>query len=256
MRREGFTLLELLAAVAIIGVVVGLLLPVLAGVKGKTRAVQCLSRLRQFSIAVASYSGEQADSLPLNRPGVFFKPQQTWVRGWLWGSSLDATNMALLENSMLGPYLQDTKLWRCSGDESTVKLGGKVYARNRSLSMNEFVGAPTAIANRTVYRKMSDFGETSPSEVWVMTDESPDTLDDGTFAVAENFKASVPKEWRIADLPGVFHQRGTGMNFADGHAGIVLWSDRRTLTAYFGYQPMPGNQDLIWLEQHSSPLVR
>lgn len=250
-RRGGFTVLELLAVVAIIGVIGGLFLPVLAGARARSKAVECLAHLREFSLAVTTYAGDQGDSLPPNRPGATVKPGQTWVRGWLWGASSDATNTTYLRTSSLGPYLQGAPLWRCPGDLSTVRIAGKIYPRVRSISMNQYLGAPVPFRDRLTYSRLSDVAA-SPIDLWLFTDESVDTLDDGTFAVTEDFSPAEPNAWRIADLPGVYHQRGTGMAFADGHAGIKLWTDPRTIMAFSGYQTMPRNEDLLWLESHSS----
>jgi prepilin-type N-terminal cleavage/methylation domain-containing protein/prepilin-type processing-associated H-X9-DG protein len=66
----GFTLVELLVVIAIIAVLASLLLPGLARVKGKARAIQCLSNLRQWNIALAIYLHENEDCIPRRGQGV------------------------------------------------------------------------------------------------------------------------------------------------------------------------------------------
>lgn len=49
-RRGGFTIVEMLVVVTIVGVLIALLLPALAAARGAARKVQCQSNLRQFFI--------------------------------------------------------------------------------------------------------------------------------------------------------------------------------------------------------------
>jgi prepilin-type N-terminal cleavage/methylation domain-containing protein/prepilin-type processing-associated H-X9-DG protein len=63
-RREGFTLLELLAVVAVLAVLTGFLVPAVA--RGTMRAKQaaCLANQRQIGTAILLYAGEHDGTLP------------------------------------------------------------------------------------------------------------------------------------------------------------------------------------------------
>ena len=64
-RQTGFTLIELLVVIAIIALLMGLLMPVLGRVRGsRTRAVYCLSSLRQIGLAVQGYAQEYNGFVP------------------------------------------------------------------------------------------------------------------------------------------------------------------------------------------------
>src|SRR5207302_9194685 len=77
-RQRGFTLLELLAVIATIAILAGLLLPVLVKAKIKAQQTTCLSNLRQLGFAWSMYAADFSERLvqsyPTNNPNA-------WVQG-------------------------------------------------------------------------------------------------------------------------------------------------------------------------------
>jgi len=62
--RRGFTLIELLVVIAVIALLVALLLPALGRAKESGRRSACASNLRQLSVALAIYAGENEGAFP------------------------------------------------------------------------------------------------------------------------------------------------------------------------------------------------
>lgn len=124
--QAAFTLIELLVVIAIIGVLAGLLLPVMSKAKEAGRGTVCLSNLRQLGIGLQLYVSENNNRLPHMRDAL------------LGTNSIPPTNAIALpspERVLLRYTGGDSNVWRCPSDRAEVfQQTGTSFAWNSLLN--------------------------------------------------------------------------------------------------------------------------
>jgi prepilin-type N-terminal cleavage/methylation domain-containing protein/prepilin-type processing-associated H-X9-DG protein len=262
-KHWGFTLMELLVVVAVIGILAALLLPVLGKAKHKAQGTQCLSNLRQLHLAWHLYADDHEGSLAPNSDGQRAgkdSDRPAWVAGWVRtdsedGSKVDSTNVALLVASnyvslgSIGRYVTEPRIYRCPADKSTVKIDGISRPRVRSMAMNAYMNG-NGVWNDpafVTFRKSTEIP--SPSDTWVLIDEREDSINDGYFAT------DMTKTYAIVDYPASYHNGAGGLSFADGHAEYRRWLEPTTTPVLQPGQHLPmgskytswNDRDMAWL---------
>ncbi|HVX09598.1 MAG TPA: DUF1559 domain-containing protein [Pirellulales bacterium] len=148
MKRAGLTLVEILVVIAIIGLLIGLLLPAVQFARESVRRADCLSHYRQIGIAVHQYYDANKGKFFLHHPfeaDVLSQAGQADSFAEIyWEDKLmpfiGGTQEANEQLAAQGKWVASEAIYRCTDDMSL-----------RAPYINPSTGLVDGIANRTSY---------------------------------------------------------------------------------------------------------
>ena len=191
---RGFTLIELLVVIGIIALLIGILLPVLAGARTTAKRVTCSSNLRQLGLIMTSYTNDSKDFYPPGRP--------IPLPFAAFNDTDPPVYIPLKPYVEIGTPPETNAVYRCPDDQTIYPLTGISYAYS------------PAIAGRTMtdildsrFIQMLNWND---SQIEIFSDF--DGEEGGTdFALEAGGTLNVPKRHFKRNIL-----------FADGHVDIVV----------------------------------
>lgn len=115
--NRGFTLVEVLVVVAVIGILAALAIPAFSRATGKADSARCAGNLRQLGVALQLYLADHGQKMPpllAGRTGV-------------------SEEVPVIDNT-LDAYVDDKRVFICPSGRQTAKTSGTSYYWNSVLS--------------------------------------------------------------------------------------------------------------------------
>ncbi|MEM9883056.1 MAG: DUF1559 domain-containing protein [Planctomycetota bacterium] len=233
---RAFTLIELLVAISIIALLIGLLLPALAGARVAARSTQCKSQLRQLGIAFETYAEAHKGIVPPSLvtgadAGIVGIPAGTrwhthFLVEWVDSNKLTTTQQA----QGIAAEQGDNSIFICPGSDTSVtgtdpfadRLYQNSYGMNAMLNYRTDLLSPPlvpAVNNWPRWRaKFKDlYAVRSPTTAMLLIDNKNPSVNDSTSDLtltAGEYEGNLEVGARRHDGVG-------NALFVDGHAAGV-----------------------------------
>lgn len=246
----GFTLVELLVVISIIGLLMAILIPALNKARRQSKRVVCVNNLRQLVLAWMAYAEANDDKIVNGGQamGNGSSPYNDPVKEPYWCTPLpplaatdevgtfpatrfdwDSTGtppvftysyeerVSLLRRGALYRYVNNEKIYRCPEADKTTH---RSYDIPNSMNGSWDAVVTTEWGQGVVVKRLGQIKKSAQRIVFI--EERRITPD----AMIIPFKE--PK-WTPFDRPSCMHETGANLGFADGHGEYWKWECQETL---------------------------
>ena len=277
-KRKGFTLIELLVVISIIALLMAILIPALNAAKQMAAGAACLSNQHSLATAWFTYTidsgGKLVDGSTVDEATWVSRP--TSINGAILSNNWTTDDEKRgIERGSLFPYTRDVDVYHCPGDKrykrppADTDTSSNNNAQNGAFRSYAITGCMNGECrtnqnpDESIYN-IENYGQIkNPSGKIVFVEEDdPRGFNDRSWVISapDNFNA-----FNWIDRMAVWHNEKSTLGWADGHATMQRWVDRRTMLAvklptwdawrntlpkFGGRMGQAGNQDLIFMKRH------
>jgi prepilin-type N-terminal cleavage/methylation domain-containing protein/prepilin-type processing-associated H-X9-DG protein len=239
-RHSGFTLIELMVVMAVVGVLAAIIFPTFTAARERARMANCASNMRQLGMAFTQYAQDHNDRFPGAWDGGFGAGKEG---GWIyysqfgmpteWKTADDSQKASFdVTRGVLYPYVKSAEVYICPSDGYGPKLGptGLSYAANACISRQKRDATGNRDLNVFQPGKKINIIK-NPSNFMLLAEEAQpgsagnneildnSSTDDGYY----NLPRKVPAESSHTNYLALRHSEGGNVAFVDGH---VKWYKR------------------------------
>jgi prepilin-type N-terminal cleavage/methylation domain-containing protein/prepilin-type processing-associated H-X9-DG protein len=222
--HKGFTLIELLVVIAIIAILAAILFPVFAQARQKAQQTQCLSNMRQVSVAIGMYAQDWDGVLPITMD-LLSNDQTTVLHSWF---------------TELSPYITSNQIYWCPSDPDrsdpsmwgSFEMNGMLTDGARPISAAAQPSATILMAERAPHWATLP-GNNPANQASDYYDYCLDTwLPDGNWPAGICGNPYLPHADGTAGwstrLDPQRHTGGSNYAFLDGHVKWMQWTQTYT----------------------------
>jgi len=225
--HRGFTLVELLVVITIIGILIALLLPAVQAARGAARRMQCQNNLKQLALALHNYHDQWG----------IFPPSSCW-----WPATTEAeklqiespTTQVLRENwvIMILPFLEQQALHDSFNLSLPISDTANEPARSTRLSV---MLCPEDSYNRKPFNGSGDADTAQWNDNWARGNYAANaSLGFMTYRWHAGSGLDNPRSAAFEDSPGWVSPKARGVMGANASVGIAEIKDGTTNTVLLG----------------------
>jgi prepilin-type N-terminal cleavage/methylation domain-containing protein/prepilin-type processing-associated H-X9-DG protein len=227
----GFTLIELLVVISIIALLMAVLMPALSKARKQGKKAVCLSNLKQLQLGWTAYAETFEGKLVNGGQADWHKPsikENMWCTethpkdnlydwDWYpWDMSSMQKRIDKLKTGAIWPYVKNPELYRCPEAQRTMHRTYSIVT-----SMNSKWDEMSSCCGSIQGPLFKNLGQIkAPQERIVFVEEG--------YPSSDAFEVYYSREgW--CDAPQAPHNKAANFGYADGHAELWKWTDKRTI---------------------------